>query len=170
MLVLRALSLEPSLARTWAAGGGPIDSGYRWHEAARLWQTPGVGEQVMESLTPEALAGALVAAGVPMQAATDAAAQVDSEMKRCILALYRSAVAVGAEWEPELKRITAPGLLLWGSDDPYVEARFGSRLAQRVGARFVSFAGCSHWWQLERAKEVAAELQSHWSSTRPGDL
>ena len=24
--------------------------------------------------------------------------------------------------------------------------------------------GCSHWWQLERPAEVAAELQRHWAA------
>jgi len=37
------------------------------------------------------------------------------------------------------------------------------RLAERTRARFISFAGCSHWWQLQRAGEVAAELEALWS-------
>lgn len=32
----------------------------------------------------------------------------------------------------------------------------------RTHARFVPFAGGSHWWQLERAGEVARELEAHW--------
>jgi len=83
-------------------------------------------------------------------------------MKRCILALYRSAVNTGSEWEPDLGRVRAPGLVLWGEKDPYAAARFGARLAERTGARSVSFPGCSHWWQLERPDEVARELQRLW--------
>lgn len=164
MLVVRAVSLEPGRVRSWAAGGGPIDAEYEWHEAAKLWQTPGVGEQLMQGLAPDALAGALASAGVPEPFAAEAAEQVDDEMKRSILALYRSAVRVGAEWQPDLSRITAPGLVLWGAEDPYVDVRFGARLAERVGARFVRFDGCSHWWPLERPQQVCAELQAHWSS------
>ena len=29
-------------------------------------------------------------------------------------------------------------------------------------ARFVAFAGCSHWWQLERSAGVAKELEAFW--------
>ena len=39
---------------------------------------------------------------------------------------------------------------------------WGERLARRTGARLVVFPGCSHWWQLERPAEVAAELSTLW--------
>src|SRR6185369_9593411 len=77
LLVVRAVSLEPTLVRTWTAGGAPLDPDYEWHKAAKLWQTPGVGEQVMEKLTPEVLASALVAAGVPQADATTAGEHLD---------------------------------------------------------------------------------------------
>ena len=84
-------------------------------------------------------------------------------MKQCILKLYRSAVHAGLEWEDDLRRVSAPGLVLWGEKDPYASVDFGSRLAEKTRARFVSFPGCSHWWQLERPAEVVAELQRHWA-------
>ena len=84
-------------------------------------------------------------------------------MKECILKLYRSAVHAGEEWEDDLGRISAPGLVLWGEKDPYAAVEFGARLAQKTRARFVSFPGCSHWWQLERPAEVAAELERFWA-------
>ncbi len=34
MLVQRLVSQRPDLVRTWAAGGGPLDSAYVWHQAA----------------------------------------------------------------------------------------------------------------------------------------
>ena len=163
LLALRVASLEPTLIRTVAVGGAPLDAEYEWHKAAKLWQTPAIGEQVMERLTPETLASGLVAVGVPTADATETARHVDATMKRSILALYRSAVHVGAEWEPGLARIKSPGLVLWGADDPYAARIFGGRLASRIGARFVSFPDCSHWWQLQRVREVAAELEALWS-------
>ena len=162
LLVVRAVSLEPALVRTWAAGAAPLDPEYEWHKAAQLWQTPGVGEQVMEKLTPEVLGATLAAAGVPATDATTAAAQLDDTMKRSILAHYRSAIRVGFEWVDDLQRAPARGLILWGENDPYAAPEFGRRLADRTRARFVPFAGCSHWWQLERAGEVANELEAHW--------
>lgn len=100
----------------------------------------------MEATTASAMEKALAAAGVPAADAADAAARVDTTMKRCSLALYRSAVNVGREWSTDLARVTAPGLVLWGEGDPYAASRFGARLAERTGARFVCFPGCSHWW------------------------
>ena len=162
ILALRVASLEPTLLRTWAVGGAPLDPDYEWHRLAKLWQTPEVGEQVMEKLTPESLASGLVAAGVPADDAAETARHLDGAMKSSILALYRSGVKVGAEWGHGLERIAAPGLVLWGSDDPYAARVFGSRLADRTGARFVAFSECSHWWQLQRPAEVAKELEALW--------
>ena len=87
----------------------------------------------MRRLTPEALAKALVAEGVPHDDAREAGAQLDETMKQCILRLYRSAVHAGRDWLPELARV-----------------------------RFALLANCSHWWQLERPDAVAAELHALW--------
>ena len=61
------------------------------------------------------------------------------------------------------RRVSAPGLVLWGEKDPFASVEFGARLAGKTRARFVSFPGCSHWWQLERPDEVAAELERFWA-------
>lgn len=162
LLAVRTVSLIPDAVRSWAAGGAPLDREYVWHQAAKAWQTDGTGEKMMAGLTPEVLAAALVAAGVPAEDAAKTAAHVDPTMKDCILKLYRSAVHAGEEWEDDLQRVSAPGLVLWGEKDPYASVEFGARLAQRTRAQFVSFPGCSHWWQLERPGDVAAELERHW--------
>jgi pimeloyl-ACP methyl ester carboxylesterase len=164
LLTVGVVSVQPTLVRSWAAGGAPLDREYVWHQAAQAWQTPGMGEKVMGSTTPETMRAALVAAGVPPVHAAKAAAGVDDTMKQCILALYRSAVHAGAEWEDDLRHVSAPGLVLWGEKDPFAAVPFGERLAQKTRARFVSFPGCSHWWQLERPAEVAAELGRHWAA------
>ncbi|HEV2053694.1 MAG TPA: alpha/beta hydrolase [Methylomirabilota bacterium] len=164
LLVVRAMSVRPDAVRSWVAGGAPLDREYLWHQAAKEWQTPGVGEKVMAGLTAEALGAALVAAGVPGADAAETAAHVDPTMKQCILKLYRSAVHAGEEWEDDLKRVSAPGLVLWGEKDPYAAVEFGARLAQKTRARFVFFPACSHWWQLERPAEVAAELERFWAA------
>jgi pimeloyl-ACP methyl ester carboxylesterase len=164
LLVVRAVSVRPGAVRSWAAGAAPLDREYVWHEAARAWQTPGMGEKVMAGLTAEALEAALVADGVPAADAAKTAAHADPTMKQCILNLYRSAVNVAADWQDDVRPASAPGLILWGEKDPYAGMEFGARLAQRTGARFVSFPGCFHWWQLERPGEVAAELERLWAT------
>src|SRR5947209_3852347 len=132
LLVQRLVSLRPDLIRTWACGNGPADAEYVWHDIAQQWQTPGLGEQVMEAFTPDAMAEALAAAGVPAESARESAQHVDATMKDAILRLYRSAVRVGAEWQPDVEKVTRPALILWAKDDPYVAARFGERLARGV--------------------------------------
>jgi pimeloyl-ACP methyl ester carboxylesterase len=164
LLVIRAACLRPDRVRSWAAGAAPLDAEYVWHKAAQAWQTPEVGEKVMERLTAATLGDALTTAGVPAGDAREAAAHLDDTMKRCILRLYRSAIKVGAEWGPALAKLGAPGLVLWGELDPYAAPIWGERLAQRTGARFVSFPGCSHWWQLERPADVATLLTRHWDA------
>ena len=118
LLVVRAVSLAPDRVRSWAVGGAPLDPDYEWHQAARLWQTPDVGERVMEATTVPAMEKALAAAGVPAADAADAAARVDSTMKRCILALYRSAVHVGREMVRRSRAGHRPGPRALGRGRP----------------------------------------------------
>ncbi|WP_262495986.1 hypothetical protein [Nonomuraea sp. SYSU D8015] len=44
-------------------------------------------------------------------------------MKDSILKLYRPAVRTGGEWEPDLSRMTAPGLVFRGARDPIDQHR-----------------------------------------------
>lgn len=164
LLAYRAVSLEPSLVRSWCAGGAPLDPDYVWHDMAQAWQTPGVGEEVMKQLTPEAMAPGLVAQGQPKDVAEEAARAMDDTMKRAILGLYRSAVNVGKEWYPGLERIAAPGLVIFGERDPYVQPAFGEKLARTVGAKFVLIRDCGHWYEAERPTDVAAALEEFWAS------
>src|SRR5260370_1403956 len=81
LLVQRLVSLRPDLVRTWACGNGPADAEYVWHDIAQQWQTPGVGEQIMEAFTPAAMAEALAAAGVPAESARETAQPVAATLK-----------------------------------------------------------------------------------------
>jgi len=164
LLVQRAVSLRPDLIRTWACGNGPIDRDYVWHDLARQWQTPGVGEAVMETLGGKAMMDALVGAGVPADAASEVTSHIDARMKACILALYRSAVKVGEEWEDDVAKIRRPALVLWARDDPFVAPRFAERLAKRVGGQLHLIENCGHFWPHERPAEAAAALERFWQA------
>lgn len=163
LLAQRVVSLRPDLIRTWACGSGFVDRDWTWHPMAQQWQTPGVGEAIMEAMTPDAMAGALAGGGIPADEATAVAASVDARMKDCILRLYRSAVHVGAEWHDAVDAIERPGLVFAGRSDPFVDVARGERLAGRVRARFVPL-DCGHWWPSERPDEVVAALRAHWAS------
>jgi pimeloyl-ACP methyl ester carboxylesterase len=163
LLVQRVVSTRPELIRTWAAGSGPVDATYVWHDMAQLWQTPDVGEQVMEGTTQEAMAEGL-APMIGADVAAEVASHFDDTMKSCVLSLYRSAVNVGAEWGDAVDAITKPGLVIWGADDAYVGPEFGERLAERTGAGLVMFPDSGHWWPVTKAPEAAHELAALWAS------
>ncbi len=162
LLTERVVCLRPDLIRTWAAGGGALDEAYVWHPVAKMWQAPGLGEQVMQALTPDAMAQAYIAEGVPEELAQQFAARVDDRMKAAILRLYRSAVGVWKEWSPDVDGVERPGLVIWGKDDPFGPMDLAQRMAKRTGAKFVAFEGCSHWWPVQRPKETAEALESFW--------
>jgi pimeloyl-ACP methyl ester carboxylesterase len=162
ILVQRVVSIRPDLIRTWAAGAGTVDREYVWHDLAQMWQTPEVGEQIMEAMSGDALVDAL-AEQVGREHAAVVASSVDDTMKDCILRLYRSAAGGFAEWHDAVDAIDRPGLVLWGADDPYVTPNFGERLAERTGARLEMFADSGHWWPVTKPREVAVALESLWA-------
>ncbi len=162
LLTERVVCLRPDLVRTWAAGGGALDEGYEWHPVAKMWQTPGQGEQVMQAMTPDVMAQAYITEGVPEELARQFAARMDDRMKAAILPLYRSAVGVWKEWSPDVDSVKRPGLVIWGKDDPFGPMDLAQRMAKRTGAKFVAFEGCSHWWPAQRPKETAEALESFW--------
>lgn len=163
LLVQRVASLRPDLIRTWVAGDAAADAEYKWHDVAVMWQTPEVGEQLMEGFTPEAVVTTLVPEGIPQAKAEEMATYMDDTMKDCILKLYRSAVNVGVEWEPGLTHAAArPSLIIWGKDDPYVGIEYGQRLAERVGGELVVL-NTRHWWPAEQPSEAAAAMNEFWS-------
>jgi pimeloyl-ACP methyl ester carboxylesterase len=165
LLVVRVVSTHPDLARSWVGGGAPVSSGYVWHSAARAWQTPQIGEGQMAALTESVARRYLIDQGVPESEATETARHIDPVMKDCVLRLYRSATNVFAEWETDLVHIHAPGLVLWGENDPFAEPRFADQMGQQTRARrVVHLTNCGRWWQLQRPGEVAAALEQHWAA------
>ncbi|MBK5288721.1 MAG: alpha/beta hydrolase, partial [Acidimicrobiia bacterium] len=85
-------------------------------------------------------------------------------MGDCILRLYRSAVTVGTEWEPAVAAMPArPAVVFHGADDPFVDEACAQRIADRLGARLVTYADCGHWWNWEQAPATAAILTDLWA-------
>ena len=165
LLVQRVASVRPDLLSSLAAGGAAVDVDYPWHEIAQVWQTPGEGERYMrEDLTDEVGIPYLIENGVPEKYAKRNAWLVPGN-KDCILALYRSAVHIGAEWQPALEQVRLPSMVIWGRDDPYVPLVWAERLAERIEAELVVL-DCGHWWPYERPRETAEALQRLWSGAR----
>jgi pimeloyl-ACP methyl ester carboxylesterase len=165
LLVQRIASIRPDLLSSVTAGGATVDVGYEWHEIAQIWQTPGEGERYMEEdLTEEVSVPYLVENGVPEEYAKRNSWLYPGN-KDCILRLYRSAVHIGAEWQPDLEKVTVPSMVIWGRTDPYVPLSWGEKLAERMKGELVVLE-CGHWWPYERPAETAAALERHWAAAR----
>jgi pimeloyl-ACP methyl ester carboxylesterase len=162
LLTERLVSVRPDLVRTWAAGGGAIDETYVWHQIAQMWQTPGVGEQVMANFTVDAMVTAFTGEGVSEATARAMAERIDDRMKAAVLPLYRSAVKVGEEWGPALDKVERPGLLIWGGKDPYMGIEYAQRMAKRTKAEMVVLDDVSHWWPVQAPDRAAEALEAFW--------
>jgi pimeloyl-ACP methyl ester carboxylesterase len=123
----------------------PFVPGFRWHWVARVWRTRVLGELAMGLTSP--FVARRVARGMPREALEEAVANLDHGTQRAILRLYRSAdPAVLAAAGEELRRIDAPGLLLWGEDDPFVSPRYAKDLCDRLAGCTIEIrSDCGHW-------------------------
>ncbi len=164
LLTMRVASLRPDLIRSWAAGSGPVSGAYQWHPLAKIWQTPGEGEKWFKELDPSAVADFMAKAGLPMERAKQAVSHIDQTMGACILRLYRSALEVGKQWQPDLGKVQAPGLVFWGEEDTACPVEFANELASDAHASRVLKLDAGHWTMVERTAEVAQALENHWAS------
>jgi pimeloyl-ACP methyl ester carboxylesterase len=165
LLAQRVASTRPDLLRSLAVGGAAIDAEYEWHPHARIWQAPGQGERNMaERLMLDAGIAYLIENGVPERYARRNSWLVPGNIA-CVLRLYRSAVRIGEEWQPDLERVDLPAVVIWGRTDQYVPLVWGERLATRIGAELVSL-DCGHWWPYQRPRETAEALIRLWSTER----
>ncbi|MBW3580100.1 MAG: alpha/beta hydrolase [Actinobacteria bacterium] len=168
--VVRVVSIRADLVRSWvtdAAGVGDPD--FEWHEFAKLWQTPGAGENFFAqqlATPPEERAAVFESFGVPRALAHQMGGWSDDVMADSILRLYRSAVDVGREWGPEFLDVARPGLVVVPSDDPFLSPDGARRAAARAGASVAELEGLGHWWMLQDPARGAAVLETFWTSLR----
>ncbi|MFN5524560.1 alpha/beta fold hydrolase [Bradyrhizobium sp.] len=165
LLVLRAASLRPELVRSWAVAGGALDPGYRGHLIARIWNTPVLGEIFMALSSRRAMARMFRQSGLPADLAAYEAAAWRAPMRRSILALYRSAdgLRFSGDWIERLAQLPPRGLVISGTQDPYVPLDTLSRFAQRHGAPLHVEQDAGHWSIVERPQSIAAALRAHWA-------
>lgn len=162
LLVQRVASIHGDLLNSVTCGGAAVDTEYEWHPLAQVWQTPGEGEKYMEEeLTDEFGIDHLLENGVPREYA-ERNIWLNDYGKDSILKIYRSAVHIGREWQPDLEKQEVPAMVIWGRTDPYVPLEYGERLAARMKGELVVLE-CGHWWPFERPEETAAALLRHWS-------
>src|SRR5207249_2565333 len=166
--VLRLVSTRADLVRSWVsdiAGMGDVD--FVWHQVAKVWQTPGAGEDFFTATlaqSPEER-GAVYAAmfGVPLDAAVALNRAMDDTMAACILDLYRSAVDVGIEWAPAFHDVPKPGCILLAGEDPLLDPELAKRATKRAGATLTELDGVSHFWMLQDPARSAAAIEAFWA-------
>lgn len=165
---LRTVSTRADLVRSWVtdiAGLAHVD--FVWHDFAKIWQTPGDGEEFYANnlATPADERGAVFEMfGVPHDAAIALGRPLDQTMADCILTLYRSAIDVGKEWAPDFHDIAKPGRVIVASEDPFTNGDLGRASAKRAGATVAELDGLGHWWMLQDPARGAAVLEEFWAS------
>ena len=172
-LVLRVATASDVPLRSWAADAvSGFHPDYAFHDLARVWQTPGAGEEWMaatlraEAGAPESLPAILTALGVPDAEARAIEAGFDDVMAQAILDLYRSAVPnQRADWKVA-GPTAAPGLAIIATADPFTDEHASREVADELGARPQEFEGVGHWWMLQAPDRAAAMLQEFWGSLR----
>jgi pimeloyl-ACP methyl ester carboxylesterase len=166
--VVRVVSTRPDLVRSWVTDAAAVGAeDFEWHEFAKIWQTPGEGEDFFDqqlALSPEDRGSVFEMFGVPHDEAITMAGWTDKVMAECILALYRSAVHVGREWAPEFRDIPARGLVVVPSEDPFLSPDGARKAADAAGASVTELDGVGHWWMLQDPARGAGALESFWSS------
>jgi pimeloyl-ACP methyl ester carboxylesterase len=144
----------------------PFLPGYRWHRIARVWRTPLLGELAMGATGRFTLRlvsrEANVAAGpLPETWLDGVLAHFDQGTQRAILRLYRSAppdvlAAAGAR----LATLSMPALVLWGTRDPYIPARFARAYADALpDAELLELPDAGHWPWLDRPDAIARVVE-----------
>ncbi|MBJ7289349.1 alpha/beta fold hydrolase [Williamsia sp.] len=169
--VVSLMMQRPELVRSWATDIiGVFDPAYVWNDVARVWQTPGEGERLVDAMMGGTVADRtenMIALGMTPPVAADVAAGQGPEMGRALLLLYRSARHPAlAEAGRHLERAAArPGLCLLATEDHYVGTdEIRRRAADRAGARTEVLDGLGHWWMVEEPERGAAALTAFWDS------
>ena len=139
----------------------PLLPGYRWHRTARIWRTPVLGELAMGMTTRRVLRLSTRESNATPGPLPDAL--IDSVMdhfdqgtQRAILRLYRSSPSdVLAKAGERLSRLSMGALVVWGTRDPYIPARFAADYARVLGsAELVELPDAGHWWWLDRPDAI----------------
>ncbi len=168
--VYGALARRPDLLRTWTGDiAGVLHTDYVWHDMAQAWQTPDIGEQVIEAMTGGSVddrTAIFIGLGLPEHIAAELGAAADSTMGRCILRLYRTGAqpAVGQLGDRLATMALPPGLVVDAELDEYISSDLSNEVAQRLGAEVLRLDGRSHWWMVSDVDPVADALVAFWSS------
>ncbi|WP_068270011.1 alpha/beta fold hydrolase [Aldersonia kunmingensis] len=168
--VVNVVMHRPELVRSWVSDVvGLFDPDYEWHDMALVFQSPGDGEQLVETMqirTAEERAAQYATVGLPIDIGRSMAAAMGPEMARAILGFYRSArqPAMAQAGRDLASAAVRPGLSVLATDDPFVGSNeIRRRAAERAGARTEVLDGLGHWWMVQDPVRGAAVLTQFWN-------
>lgn len=144
----------------------PLLRGFRWHWIARIWRRRGLGEAFNAMSTKPALKLVLRQARsgnkpMPPEFVDMVWEGNDAGNRRAVLGLYRSAdpdvlEANGAR----LGELRCPTLVVWGDDDPYIDASFGRRYADVLpNSELIALDDAGHWPWIDRPDVIDRVLE-----------
>ncbi len=147
------LMLGDRLERLVLVNAVPFLPGYKWHRFARIWRTPVLGELFQGSTTKWGLKRFLP--GMPEDFIDSIWDHYDHGTQRAILKLYRSAPPdVLARAGEVLSQISAPALVVWGGDDPYLPTRFAHAYGEALGGEVEVAEGAGHWPWIDKPELI----------------
>jgi pimeloyl-ACP methyl ester carboxylesterase len=158
-----AQRIPERIERVVIANHAPLLRGYRWHRFARIWRAPVLGELFMAGTTGFSFKRSLRPSnvrGLPDDFIARAWVDFDRRTRGAVLRLYRSMPEeLMAREGRNLGRISGPGLVVWSTEDPYVEAElaeFGPAYADALGghAEIEVYDNAGHWLWLDRPEMI----------------
>lgn len=157
LALVTAQELHERVNRVVIINAVPLLPGYKWHRLARAWRTPLIGELAM-GLTTKSIARFLSREARPdRQPLPDEMIEsiwdhFDQGTQRAILKLYRSGGPKMLEEAGErFSLLTAPTLVIWGEQDPYIPTRFGALYSETIpNARLELLPDAGHWPWIDR--------------------
>jgi pimeloyl-ACP methyl ester carboxylesterase len=165
ILTTHIVTSAPGGIRSWATDAlTTVDPGFEWHDLAKVWQTPGEGEEFWANVraAPDDSAVLFASFGIPQDRARSMIDAMDETMTGCILDLYRSATTIGRDWEAR-GAVALPGIVLVGSEDPYADLGKAGPVVERLGARVVTLEGAGHFWPVQHPAAAARALEEFWA-------
>jgi pimeloyl-ACP methyl ester carboxylesterase len=165
--VVRIAMDYPELIRSWTTDIlGAFDPDYVWHDLARVWQTPEIGEQAiaqMASTSADVRAQRFESLGMTPAISRKVVDGANGELGRAILAVYRSAAQPAMRnFGIGLPRAAAkPGLAVIATEDHYCGGEpLARRCAERANAQVAILEGAGHWWMCQQPKLGADAINS----------
>lgn len=157
LALVTAQELHERVNRVVIINSVPLLPGYKWHRLARVWRAPFFGELAM-GLTTRSISKRLSREArpnrqqLPDEMIDSIWDNFDQGTQRAILKLYRSAPPKLLEEAGErFSLLTAPTLVIWGEQDPYIPTRFGALYSETIpNARLELLPDAGHWPWLDR--------------------